>query len=100
MNTDKGKKKSASPPKAEEQHKQDLAFPIVGLGASAGGLEAFEQFFRHMPVDSGMAFVLIIHLDPSHASLMTEILQRTTVMPVAEAKAVNRPAIKNCSSRA
>ena len=61
------------------------AFPIVALGASAGGLEAFEQFFRHMPADSGMAFVLVTHLDPSHASLLTDILQRVTAMPVTEA---------------
>ena len=69
-----------------KQHKEAHPFPIIGIGASAGGLEAFEQFFRHMPLDSGMAFVLVIHLDPSHASMMTEILQRTTAMPVAEAK--------------
>ncbi|WP_293005032.1 chemotaxis protein CheB [Nitrosomonas sp.] len=61
------------------------AFPIVGIGASAGGLEAFEQFFRHVPIDSGMAFVLVPHLDPGHASLLTEILQRTTAMQVIEA---------------
>jgi two-component system CheB/CheR fusion protein len=60
-------------------------FPIVGIGASAGGLEALEQFFRHAPAHSGMAFVLVQHLDPSHASLLTEILQRTTAMPVVEA---------------
>ena len=61
------------------------AFPIVGLGASAGGLEAFEQFFQHATTDSGMAFVLVPHLDPSHASILTEILQRSTTMPVLEA---------------
>ncbi|AKU12153.1 MCP methyltransferase/methylesterase, CheR/CheB [Azoarcus sp. CIB] len=60
-------------------------FSIVGMGASAGGLEAFEQFFRRMPADSGMAFVLVQHLDPDHASLLTEILQRATTMPVVEA---------------
>ncbi len=65
---------------------QDSGFPIVGLGASAGGLEAFEQFFRHVPADSGMAFVLVSHLDPSHASILTEILQRTTTMPVVEVR--------------
>ena len=59
--------------------------PIVGIGASAGGLEALEQFFRHDPANSGMAFVLVQHLDPNHASLLTEILQRTTAMPVVEA---------------
>jgi len=63
----------------------DVAFPIVGLGASAGGLEALETFFRHVPPYSGMAFVLVQHLDPSHDSLLTEILQRTTTMSVVEA---------------
>jgi two-component system CheB/CheR fusion protein len=62
-----------------------MSFPIIGLGASAGGLEAFEQFFRQVPVESGMAFVLVQHLDPEHASLLTEILQRATTMPVVEA---------------
>lgn len=59
-------------------------FPIVGIGASAGGLEAFEQFFREVTPDNGMAFVLVSHLDPSHASILTEILQRSTTMPVVE----------------
>ncbi len=60
-------------------------FPVVAIGASAGGLEAFEQFFAAMPANSGMAFVVIQHLDPTHASILTEILQRCTSMPVAEA---------------
>jgi two-component system CheB/CheR fusion protein len=60
-------------------------FPIVGIGASAGGLEAFEHFFRTMPPVSGLAFVLVPHLDPGHASILTEILQRATSMPVVEA---------------
>jgi two-component system CheB/CheR fusion protein len=59
---------------------------VVALGASAGGLEAYEQFFRVMPPDSGHAFVLVQHLDPSHASLLTEILQRSTEMVVTEAQ--------------
>lgn len=63
-----------------------VAFPIVGIGASAGGLEALEEFFRHTPANSGMAFVLVQHLDPNHASLLTEILQRTTAMKVIEAQ--------------
>ncbi len=58
--------------------------PIVGIGASAGGLEAFEGFFRVCPPDTGMAFVLVPHLDPGHESLLTEILQRSTSMPVIE----------------
>jgi len=61
-------------------------FPIVGIGASAGGLEALEEFFRHTPVDSGMAFVLVQHLDPQHPSLLAEILQRCTTMKVGEAQ--------------
>jgi two-component system CheB/CheR fusion protein len=62
------------------------AVPIVALGASAGGLEAFEAFFRHMPIDSGLAFVLVSHLDPHHVSLLPELLQRVTTMPVAAVK--------------
>ena len=61
-------------------------FPIIGIGASAGGLESFELFFKTMPADSGMAFVLVPHLDPGHASMLSEILQRNTTMPVHEAK--------------
>jgi two-component system CheB/CheR fusion protein len=61
-------------------------FPIVGVGASAGGLEAFEQLFRAIPSDLGMAFVLVSHLDPSHESILTEILQRATSLPVVEAR--------------
>ncbi|MFZ4626007.1 MAG: chemotaxis protein CheB [Rhodoferax sp.] len=60
-------------------------FPIVGIGAPAGGLEAFEAFFRACPADTSMGFVLVPHLDPGHVSLLTEILQRCTAMPVAQA---------------
>jgi two-component system CheB/CheR fusion protein len=60
-------------------------FPVVGIGASAGGLDAFELFFRACPADTGMAFVLVQHLDPNHPSQLAEILQRCTVMPVAQA---------------
>ena len=59
-------------------------FPIVGLGASAGGLEALEQFFRAVPAGIGMAFVVVQHLDPSHPSILTEILQRSSLLPVLE----------------
>jgi two-component system CheB/CheR fusion protein len=58
--------------------------PIVGIGASAGGLAAFKAFFEQMPSDSGLAFVLVPHLDPSHRSLMVELLARQTQMPVDE----------------
>ncbi len=60
-------------------------FPIVGIVASAGGLDAFKKFFAAMPSDSGMAFVLVPHLDPSHDSLMVELLSKVTSMPVVEA---------------
>ena len=57
-------------------------FPIVGIGASAGGLEALEMFFVNMPGDSGMAFVVVQHLDPNHVGIMPELLQRFTTMKV------------------
>jgi len=58
---------------------------IVGIGASAGGLQAFKTFFANMPVDSGMAFVLVQHLDPQHRSMLVELLSSATAMPVVEA---------------
>ena len=60
--------------------------PVAGIGASAGGLEAFKKFFTAMPPDSGIAFVLIPHLDPTHESLMVELLARHTPMPVVEVR--------------
>src|SRR3954471_7790414 len=61
-------------------------FPIVGIGASAGGLAAFEAFFSGMPAgtDPGMAFVLVQHLDPHHKSILTELVRRYTRMRVFE----------------
>ncbi|AFY95347.1 CheR family methyltransferase [Chamaesiphon minutus] len=61
-------------------------FPIVGMAASAGGLEAFTELLSHLPDDTGMAFVLIQHLAPDHHSLLSEILARVTPMPVCEAQ--------------
>ena len=54
---------------------------VVGIGASAGGLEAFQQLLAHLPANTGMAFVLVQHLDPKHESFLTEILARSTAMP-------------------
>ena len=62
----------------------EVHFPIVGIGASAGGLEALEQFFENLPVESGMAYVIIQHLDPDHASIMPDLLQRITPMKVLQ----------------
>ncbi|MBN2505336.1 MAG: PAS domain-containing protein [Verrucomicrobia bacterium] len=63
-----------------------MPFPIVGIGASAGGLEALEQFLAHVPAGSGMAFVIVQHLDPTHKGIMPELLQRATVMKVIQVK--------------
>ena len=61
-------------------------FPIVGVGASAGGLEAFAELLRHVPAGTGVAFVLIQHLDPTHPSYLAEALGRSTSFPVLEIK--------------
>jgi two-component system CheB/CheR fusion protein len=63
---------------------QPSAFPVVGIGASAGGLEAVRELFADLPPDTGMAFVFIQHLDPTHASSLPEILSRITQIPVVE----------------
>jgi len=60
--------------------------PVVGIGASAGGLDAFNRFLKHLPPDTGYAFVLIQHLEASHPSSLSEILGRATKMPVVEAR--------------
>jgi two-component system CheB/CheR fusion protein len=60
------------------------SFFVVGVGASSGGLDAFKQFIKDIPVDSGMAFILVQHLDPSHDSILVEILQKFTHLPVHE----------------
>lgn len=59
-------------------------FPIVGVGASAGGLRALQRFLGNLPEDTGMAFVIIVHLDPHHESQMAELLQGSTAMPVRQ----------------
>jgi two-component system, chemotaxis family, CheB/CheR fusion protein len=80
------KLKPVKPVKGKVSAKTDLSqFPILGIGASAGGLEALEQFFENMPDDSGMAFVVIQHLDPTHVGIMPELLQRITRMKVLQA---------------
>src|ERR1700692_2381405 len=58
------------------------SFPVVGIGASAGGLEAFTKLLQHLPADTGMAFVLIQHLDPKHESILASLLSRATKMTV------------------
>lgn len=84
-------------PQAQEQNQAEanenaVDFPIVAIGASAGGLGAFETFFGNLPDQPGMAFVLIQHLDPNHESELAEILQNHTKMPVTQAE--NRDTIQ------
>ena len=76
----------AAPTGATAKSKQGIDFPIVGIGASAGGLAAFEAFFANMPAatESGMAFVLVQHLDPDHKSMLTDLVRRYTQMQVYE----------------
>ena len=69
---------------AAEHDGSDKRFPIVGIGASAGGLEAFIELLRALPIDTGMGFVFIQHLDPDHESALTQILSRATSLPVHE----------------
>src|SRR5688572_32682821 len=57
-------------------------FPVVGIGSSAGGLEAFSNFLKHLPPDLGMAYVYVQHISPTHGSLLPEILERKTKMVV------------------
>jgi PAS domain S-box-containing protein len=68
-----------------EQPKQTI-FPIVGIGASAGGLEALELFLKNVPENSGMAFVIVQHMDPIHKGMMADLLQRITRMKVMQVK--------------
>ncbi len=76
-------KKSAKPVLEKKPQKRSY-IPVVGVGASAGGLDAFKNFFESMPSDTGMAFVLIQHLDPTHESLMVDLLSRHTKMRVVQ----------------
>ena len=76
------KRKSEEVPVSEQT--SDESFPIVGIGASAGGLEAFTQLLRELPSDVNMALVLVQHLDPTYKSMLTELLSRTTSLTVLE----------------
>jgi len=63
-----------------------LDFPVIAVGASAGGLEAVTDMFHDVPEDTGMSFVLVLHLDPNHESLMAELLSRKTQLDVRQVK--------------
>ncbi|MFO5493255.1 MAG: CheR family methyltransferase, partial [Cuspidothrix sp.] len=87
MNSKRSTKKyQADPASPQQPETEKELFPIVGIGASAGGLEAFTQLLSHLPTDTGMGFVLIQHLSPSQKSMLPDILCHTTTMPVTEAQ--------------
>lgn len=79
-------KKKTTTSKQGKTHPSQIPahIPVVGIGASAGGLDAFKQFFEAMPSNTGMAFVLVQHLDPTHKSLMVDLLSRQTKMKVVQ----------------
>jgi len=79
------KAKSKALPAGKIPKKVKEKFPIVGIGASAGGLEALEQFLGSVPENSGMAYVVIQHLDPTQKGMLPELLQRITAMKVYQA---------------
>jgi two-component system CheB/CheR fusion protein len=83
-------KRSKSTPKAKQAKAsktgKETSFPVLGLGASAGGLEAFLQFFDAMPSETGMAFLVVVHLDPDHVSILPALIQKHTEMTVEAAK--------------
>ncbi len=77
------KKKTPNPSKKKPILKKSKTLtPVIGVGASAGGLDAINKLFKHMPEDMGVAFVIIQHLDPNHKSILTELVQRFTSMKV------------------
>src|SRR6201993_2408669 len=70
--------------KADNNDPTQLHFPVVGIGASAGGLDAVKIFLKALPATPGMAFVFIQHLSPSHESILPEILQKVSPFPVQQ----------------
>src|SRR5215470_7843319 len=80
---EKKEKPQTAPPTSEES---DDKFLIVGLGASAGGIQALKDFFSQVTKESGMAYVVILHMSPEHESKLAEILQVTSPVPVTQVK--------------
>jgi two-component system CheB/CheR fusion protein len=79
-------RKATTSPLVKAGNHPGSSFPIVGLGASAGGLEALEQFLGHVPKACGLAFVVVQHLDPTRKGILVELLQRSTTMPILQIK--------------
>src|SRR5579862_2886800 len=74
------------PPAIPSSHAVPPPVPVVGIGASAGGLEAFRELVQALPNDTGMAFVLVSHLSKTYKSMLGELLAKVTKMPVAEVR--------------
>ena len=79
-------KPAAAHSQPSRRRPENKPLPVVGVGASAGGLEAFQQLISHLPTTTGMAFVFVQHLAPRHESMLTELLSRSTKIPVQEVK--------------
>src|SRR5437588_2277741 len=78
----KSRKNESDDEPSRAEAKKD--FLVVGIGASAGGIQALRGFFAHVPSDSGMAYVVILHLSPDHDSQLAEVLQSTAPIPVSQ----------------
>src|SRR5690349_11938286 len=74
---------------------REASIAVAGIGASAGGLDAFRRFFSAVPTESGVAFVLVQHLDPTHESLAAEVIGRYTAMPVVQVAEGDTPVRAN-----
>src|SRR5215813_4983725 len=82
LKTNKKAEQPDTDPPADRLEKD--GFLITGLGASAGGIQAFQDFFQHVPTKSGIAYVVILHMSPDHDSHLAQVLQTTTKMPVTQ----------------
>ena len=81
-----GEEQARQPRVAHEQPGEHPRFTVVGIGASAGGLVALQAFFDALPADTGMAFVVVTHMDPERESMLPELLQKHTAMPVGQVR--------------
>src|SRR5437867_7788913 len=84
--TKTGPVRPASSPAREPESSTSRECPVVGFGASAGGLEAFTEVLQHIPKKPGFAMVLVQHLDPKHSSILSELLARSSRLPVLQVK--------------
>src|ERR1017187_10306745 len=78
--------KPGTAPADPEPPRRGPSFPVAGVGASAGGLEAFTALLKALPADTGIAFVLVQHMDPTHESILPKLLAKATRMPVHEVR--------------